>query len=381
MPNALPQGAFFISNLICCSGILRHWQTGEGAPLEGVFDSLIRKSGIVLPLVRTSEGWYAAPVEVNGQNMNFAVDTGSEYFWSRSTPKSSNASSSTAKFLENAMVQHFSVQYGRGKVAGVYSQDTIQLASEDPHECTTGHATTRTGIWEKQKTIDGVWGFSCNDGPAPGLLDCLQDQKRLRQRVFVLELGPDAGTLTLGFVPPELRNSLVSMPPMVYCGKWQVPLQSMSVQMSIDQPPVSFKLGGDGKDRINAILDTGTQGLVGPTFAVIELARGLGAEPGKAKGGYGGQIDFYTVPCGARGTMQHLIVQIGAGKSSETSVNVTLTGADLVGSNGINADGTGRCKLHVAGWATDVWILGTTFLKKLKAVAYDVDQASVSIVP
>lgn len=360
-------------------------------PSGGIFDSLIRQSGLVLPLTRTSEGWYAAPVEIDGQNMSFAVDTGSEYFWSRSTPKTPNASSSTAKFLENAIVQHFSVQYGRGKVSGVYQQDTVQLGTVDGAslggmtqsslDCTTGHATTRTGIWQKQKTIDGVWGLSCNEGPAPGLLDCLQDQKRLRQKVFCLELGRDTGKLTLGFVPTEFRTRLVAMPPMVYCGKWQVPLGGLSVNMWDDRPPVSFNLGGKGNDRVNAILDTGTMGLVGPTFAVIELARGLGAEPTNAKSGYGGQIDFYTVPCGAHGTLRHLVVQLGVGNSNTSTVNVTLTGADLVGSSGITADGKGNCKLHLAGWATDVWILGTAFLKKLSAVVYDVDQAAVSIAP
>eukprot|EP00746_Dinoflagellata_sp_MGD_P004176 gnl/MRDRNA2_/MRDRNA2_108063_c0_seq1.p1 gnl/MRDRNA2_/MRDRNA2_108063_c0~~gnl/MRDRNA2_/MRDRNA2_108063_c0_seq1.p1 ORF type:complete len:380 (-),score=47.59 gnl/MRDRNA2_/MRDRNA2_108063_c0_seq1:9-1148(-) len=379
MPHVLSHGAFFLSCAICCRGVLR--QPAATLTPGSLFDTLIRQSGIVLPLTRTSEGWYAAPVEVDGQNMSFAVDTGSEYFWSRSAPKQSNASSSTAKFLENAMVQHFSVQYGRGKVSGVYQQSTIQLGADAPHDCTTGHATVRTGIWEKQKTIDGVWGMSCNNAPAAGLLDCLQDEKRLRQRIFALELGPETGQLTLGFVPTEFRSSLVQMPPMVYCGKWQVPLGSMSVQMWNDQPPVGFNLGGKDGDRVNAILDTGTQGLVGPTFAVIELARGLGAEPGKAKGGYGGQIDFYTVPCGARGTLQHLILQIGEGKTNATSVNVTLTGSDLVGSNGINADGTGKCTLHLAGWETDVWILGSIFLRKLRAVVYDVDKSMVSIVP
>jgi len=313
--------------------------------------------------------------------MSFAVDTGSEYFWSRSAPKASNVSSSTAKFLENAMAeaQQFSVQYGRGKVSGIYQQDKVQLGTDDPRECRTGHATEETGIWEKQKTIDGVWGLSCNDAPALGLLECLQDQKRLRQKVFCLELGPEEGKLTLGFVPTEFRTSLVEMPAMDSCGKWQVPLGAMAVDMYDDKPAVGFKLGDKGNARVNAILDTGTMGLVGPTFAVIELARGLGAEPGKSKGGYGGQIDFYTVPCGARGTLRHLIIQLGLGKTN--SVNVTLTGADLVGSTGINADGTGLCKLHLAGWATDVWILGQTFLRKLTAVVYDVDQAAVSIVP
>lgn len=379
MPHVSSHGAFFLSCVICCNSVRR--EPGGGIQLGSLFDSLIRKSGVTLPLTRTSEGWYAASVEVGGENMSFAVDTGSEYFWSRSTPKKLNASSSTAKFLESAMVQHFSVQYGRGKVTGVYQQDTVQLGMDAAYDCTTGHATTRSGIWEKQKTIDGVWGLSCNDGPAPGLLDCLQDQKRLRQRVFALEMGPEKGKLTLGFVPTEFRNNLVAMPPMVYCGKWEVPLGSMSVQMWNDQPPVGFNLGGKGGDRVNAILDTGTQGLVGPTFAVIELARGLGAEPGKAKGGYGGQIDFYTVPCGARGTLQHLILQVGMGKTNETSVNVTLTGSDLVGSNGITADGTGKCTLHLAGWETDVWILGQIFLRKLTAVVYDIDKAAVSIVP
>jgi len=327
-----------------------------------------------LPLKRTSEGWYAVQVTLGGSVANLLVDTGSSNLWART---SNNVSRNSA----HKAVGNFSAQYGRGSVSGVVVEDSILLngGSTKPQKCRIGQATEESDFWTKQRTIDGILGLGCSDDDSVvDALACVVPRTTgamillgpRPHRVFGLELTPEGGSLHLGGVPHDIKSNLISMPTAQSCGHWTVPLVSLSVQKSGDSTEAMQVSDAE------AILDSGTNGIIGPTFSVIKLARELGASPSKAGEGYGGEVTFYEVPCDA--TMDLPSLSLVLGDKSGTTVNVALKGADLIA----KADGDEDvCHLRVAGWDTQSWILGAAFLTHVQAISFDIDVGSVAIAP
>lgn len=366
-----------------------------GLSHRGIFDTLISSQGADMALQRTSEGWYSAELDLGGSApARLAVDTGSSLLWARgkNSPPAANASNSWAAVLP----RHFSVQYGRGHVAGEVVDARVRLI-RDPRttRCAVGRATDTDGIWSKQKTIDGVLGLGCGEGAETNdALKCLlpaatgkresDGMEALRNslgmyddsvpaptfdRVFALQLRPDGGRLSLGFVPAEYRSSLVFMPSNNHCGHWGLPLLALSASTDFAGPARDL-LGGPAE----AILDSGSDGIVGPTFAVISLAQTLNATPATAKDGYGGEVSFYKVPCSARVGLPP--VKLSLGRWGEEA-NVTLEGKDLVRLG--QDENQQECHLRIAGWETQTWILGGAFMSRLTAAVFNLERRFVAL--
>lgn len=330
-------------------------------------------STIQLSVKRTEEGWYATELQLSGSTVHLLVDTGSSALWARiPRPPKSRASGS------NTSLGNFSAQYGRGAISGEVVDAPLILPGATPtkpRSCRVGRPINEQGFWAQQRTIDGVLGLGCsNEGAAVDALACVvpvPPQKLLlfgprQRRVFCLQLTPSGGTLTLGSVPQTVQINMVSMPAAEDCGHWSVPLLSLGIQ---DQKIA----GGTGT---MAILDSGSDGVIGPTFAVIELARRLGASPAKAGEGYGGEVTFYEVPCD--GALSLPVLKLVLGDEKGSTIAVTLRGSDLVSPG---KDGDEVCHLRIAGWETESWILGAVFLTRLQAVSFDIESGAVSIAP
>lgn len=344
-----------------------------------IFGALIASQRHTLPLQRSSEGWYSVNLTVGGVQARLAVDTGSEVLWVRNKLLPHRPNSSTWKYLQPP---RFHIQYGRGAIRGdVAELPVLADHNRSRHTCLVGLATTEGGIWAKQHTIDGVFGLSCSEMALAGALDCILpspedsaydghqtgEEEGDTERIFSLQLRKDSGTLTVGPVPDEYKKSLVHMPRLSQCGHWTVPLLSFRVAGPSSQDLIS--------GQTDAMLDSGTNSIVGPTFQVIALARQLGASPAPMGEAVGGQITFYRVPCASRITLPAVTVSLGTrGKEA----NVTLRGEDLIAPPvGDGADQL--CRLQVAGWETRSWILGATFLTKIRAAIFDLGQQRVSI--
>lgn len=346
--------------------VVRHWGEADEPPV------------VQLPLRRTKEGWYTVQVQLAGSPAHLLVDTGSSALWARTSVSSKGVSTSSKAPLGN-----FTAQYGRGAVSGEVVEASMLLPGALPakaRSCRVGLPIDEGAFWARQRSIDGVLGLGCSsEGAAVDALACVVPvlpQRPLllgppQHRVFCLQLTPTGGTLTLGSVPQTVQLNSVPMPPASDCGHWTVPLRSLSVQSS-GSSSSSQKLVHDAE----AILDSGSDGIIGPTFAVIELANRLGASPGKAGEGYGGEVTFYEVSCDAALNLPSVTLDLGNAQGTTTSV--TLRGSDLVKAG---RDGEETCHLRVAGWETQSWILGAVFLTRLQGVSFDVDSGIVSIAP
>jgi len=315
---------------------------------------------LVLPLVRSGP-WYVANVSVGASPVRFIVDTGSDALWVRAAVASQSKRLVTPTSFLAAKSHHFKAQYGRGAVEGEVQEMAVALPGA-AQKCQLGVADKEDTFWKGQVDIDGMMGLACGSGAAESL-DCILHG---RKRMFSLQLSPEGGQLTLGSMPTELLPSLTFMPSSGQCGHWTVPMTSVSIN------------DGDAqKNRLQsvatAIIDSGTRGIVGPTFAVIALVEQLGAKPAAAGDGTGGEVSFYTVPCAARVNLPGLSITLG---SSDQEVKVTLDGEALVDPAEDNGD---QCHFHLAGWETDSWILGAAFLTKLRGVMFNVDARQVAI--
>jgi hypothetical protein len=235
-------------------------------------------------------------------------------------------------------------------------------------------------FWKRQRTIDGILGLGCSEeGALTDALACVVPpvpwQPLLlgprQHRVFSLQLTPEGGSLALGSVPREVQLNLVNMRPTQDCGHWTVPLVALTLDHSQDASRRKTLV----RDA-EALLDSGSDGIIGPTFAVIELARLLGASPAKAGEGYGGEVTFYEAPCDA--ASDFATVSLTLGDKTGASASVTLRGSDLIAAG---KEGEDTCHVRIAGWDTQSWILGAVFLTRLQAVAFDVDTGVVGIVP
>jgi len=356
------------------------------------------KPRMQVPLMLTTEGWYALEASVGTASAKLAVDTGSSLLWIRpSGPPddihlaTANSSDSQTALSMEEQQGRFSAQYGRGTVSGKVGSEQVRFGNDQSRRvCKVGYVDTESPFWLKQQTIDGVIGLACGQGAPTGALRCLlpsatrpqiSEYLEDKERIFTLELGANGGMLSVGFIPPEYQGSLVFMPPSEDCGHWSVPLLSLSLDEGVGGSTPHNRLDSGGE----AIIDSGTDSIVGPTFTVIALAQALGAEPGPAIEGYGGQVSFFTVPCASRLTLPNMTLSLGS-PGPDTQAFVTLGAEDLIGppsaSSSASLASSGieeRCRLRIVGWETQSWILGKIFLRRLRGTVFDLDRRRVAL--
>lgn len=343
---------------------------------KGIFDSLLASRGAgrmavedkpppssgdePLRLTRTKQGWYTAELTIGGEPAHLAVDTGSSALWLR-PPSGGDVGASNA-----SGAVHFSAQYGRGGVSGDVRHESVVAGAGEQHSCAVGQVNHEDPFWERQTTIDGLLGLGCDNGGAAGAMQCLLPEGE--RQTFTMQLDDDGGSVTFGDVPPQFQGSLVFMPPTETCGHWAVPMLGLFASGH------DFLGGGGGAQ---AILDSGSDGIVGPTFAVIALAEKMGATSAPPGDGYGGEVTFYTVKCSSI-DLPDLTFSLGDASSPGMQANVTLPGQSLVYQGNSDSD-SNDCRLRLVGWETQSWILGRAFMTHLKATVFDVGHHQVAL--
>lgn len=358
----------------------------------------LREPQLQIPLTLTTEGWYALEVAIGETHVRLAVDTGSSLLWLR-PPRPlndmhlviANFSGQETDLSSEEQQGRFSAQYGRGKVSGEVGGESVRFGDDAAKRtCNVGYVDEQSSFWSKQRTIDGVFGLACGQGAPTGALRCLLPSvthQQLsgylmdRKRIVSLQLGESGGMLTVGSIPPEMQGSLVFMPGQDDCGHWSVPLVDLHLENGAGSMPSKNYLQSEAQ----AIIDSGTDGIVGPTFTVIALAEALGAKAAPAIEGYGGEVSFYTVPCTARLTLPNITLSLGS-PGLDTQGSVTLVGEDLVVPPSVSASAVDapaasdeRCHLRLVGWETQSWILGKAFLKRLRGAVFDLDRRGVAL--
>lgn len=171
----------------------------------------------------------------------------------------------------------FAIQYGSGALEGVLDVDDVTVGGLTARAQTFAESTKEPGLAFVAGKFDGILGLAWRgiavDGVTP-VFDTLVEQGAVAQPLFAFWLNRDAGAgeggeLTLGGMDEAHYTGDISWVPLTAETYWQFAFESLTV--SDDKEPLA--------GASQAIADSGTSLLAGPTTIIGDLNMKLGAKP------------------------------------------------------------------------------------------------------
>uniref|UniRef100_A0A3Q3G489 Cathepsin D n=1 Tax=Labrus bergylta TaxID=56723 RepID=A0A3Q3G489_9LABR len=222
----------------------------------------------------------------------------------------------------------FAIQYGTGSLSGYLSQDT----------CTIGDLSVETQLFGEAIKQPGVAFI------AP-IFDNIMSQKKVEKNVFsfYLNRNPDTepgGELLLGGTDPKYYSGDFHYVNITRKAYWQIHVDGMSVG-----PKLSLCTSG-----CEAIVDSGTSLITGPSAEVRNLQKAIGATP-LIQG-------EYMVSCDKVPTLPVITFTIGGQSYSLSGEQYILK----VNQAGKTICLSGFMGLDIPAPAGPLWILGDVFI-------------------
>ncbi|XP_041270925.1 cathepsin D [Onychostruthus taczanowskii] len=290
------------------------------------------------------------------QNFTVIFDTGSSNLWVPSVHcsmldiacmlhhKYDSAKSST--YVKNGT--KFAIRYGTGSLSGFLSQDVVTLGDLKILDQTFGEATKQPGMTFIAAKFDGILGLAFPkisvEGAEP-FFDNVMKQKLVEKNMFSFYLNRDpsgvpGGEMVLGGTDPKYYKGEFSWFNVTRKAYWQIHMDSVEVA---DGPSVCE--GG-----CEAIVDTGTSLITGPTKEVKKIQEAIGAKP-LIKG-------EYMVPCEKVLTLPVVSMKLGGKSFSLTGDQYILK----IGAQGETICMSGFSGLDIPPPGGPLWILGDVFI-------------------
>ncbi|NWI12214.1 CATD protein, partial [Crypturellus soui] len=268
--------------------------------------------------------------------------------------------SKSSTYVKNGT--EFAIHYGTGSLSGYLSQDTVTLGDLEIKNQMFGEAVKQPGITFIAAKFDGILGMAFPrisvDKVTP-FFDNIMQQKLIEKNIFSFYLNRDptaqpGGELLLGGTDPKYYSGDFSWVNVTRKAYWQVHMDAVDVANGL-----TLCKGG-----CEAIVDTGTSLITGPTKEVKELQKAIGAKP-LIKG-------EYVIPCEKVSSLPVVTLTLG-GKPYQ------LTGEQYVFK--VSAQGETICLSGFSGLDVPppggpLWILGDVFIGPYYTV-FDRDNDSV----
>jgi hypothetical protein len=287
-----------------------------------------------------------------GQNFQVIFDTGSSDVWVASSKCDSSCglhakynSAKSSTYTANGTI--FNIEYGSGPVSGFESVDNMNMGGLVVKNQIFAEVTDASGLGGAYKLgkFDGIVGMAfplLSVNHVPTAFQNIVGQGLVDTAQFAFYLGNNApGELVLGGYDTAHFSGDLVWEPLKAATYWEITLQDASVAGT------SYVAAGG----VNAIVDSGTSLLTGPSETVKQIAAKIGA-----KSIIAGE---YMVACNYD-TLPNIDFTIG-GKV------YTLTPRDY-----LIPDGTlcllGMMGLDIPFPTGPLWILGDVFMRKYYTV-------------
>jgi len=279
------------------------------------------------------------------QELNVIYDTGSSTLWVPTAGAVSSSGCAKPKHTYDHGPSStykkdcapFQIQYGSGPVSGYYSEDLVTIGQYKLSHFTFAEATNVAGLGASwcQSSMDGICGMAfskLSDGHPPPM-GALVQSKQLPDSVFAFYLGHlTEGELTIGGVDPNHYVGEFVNVPLKSDSYWLVELRDVQV-------------GGQSIDSStkNAIIDSGTSLLVGPSVDITKMMQAIGAEQ---KG------NLWQASCSAL-------------TNAKVAFNIAGTSFELSKEDIVLQEVSGQCILGFGAMdVADMWILGDVFMRR-----------------
>lgn len=245
------------------------------------------------PLSNYMDAQYYGEIGLGGkqpQSFKVIFDTGSSNLWVPSKKcysiacwihKTYNSASSETYQKDGRPLE---IRYGKGSMKGFLSTDDLYLAGLRVKNQTFGEATTLPGITFALAKFDGILGMGFDTISVDKVVTPFQnmvDQRLIPEPVFSFYLNRDqtkspGGEIILGGIDHNYISGDITYTDVTSAGYWQFKMDSVSmpsVEGKVDDSLVVCESG------CQAIADTGTSLIAGPTAEVQKLNEKIGALP------------------------------------------------------------------------------------------------------
>ncbi|KAL1769113.1 napsin-A [Sigmodon hispidus] len=260
---------------------------GWGPPTDPPRTRIAGDTPTFVPLSKFMNTQYFGDIGLGTPPQNFTVvfDTGSSNLWvpsmrchflslpcwfhHRFNPKASSS------FRPNGT--KFAIQYGTGRLNGILSQDKLTIGGIHGASVIFGEALWEPSLVFVFAHFDGILGLGFPSLAVGGVqppLDAMVVQGLLEKPIFSFYLNRDSedsdgGELVLGGSDPAHYIPPLTFIPVTIPAYWQVHMESVKVGTGLS-------LCAQGCD---AILDTGTSLITGPSEEIRALNKAIGGFP------------------------------------------------------------------------------------------------------
>ncbi|XP_010011005.1 PREDICTED: cathepsin E, partial [Nestor notabilis] len=237
------------------------------------------------PLINYLDMEYFGQISIGTPPQNFTVvfDTGSSNLWVPSVYCVSKACAEHAKFHPSQSSTYqvvgtpFSIQYGTGSLTGVIGSDQVVVEGLTVSNQQFAESVSEPGKAFVDAAFDGILGLaypSLAVGGVTPVFDNMMAQNLVELPMFsvYLSANPESslgGELLFGGFDPSRFTGTLNWVPVTQQGYWQIQLDNVQLGGS-----VTFCTNG-----CQAIVDTGTSLITGPTKDIKELQGSIGASP------------------------------------------------------------------------------------------------------